>query len=35
MKKGGTRVRSVTGFVLLALLAISVYLGPVTRLCFF
>ena len=35
MKKGGTRVRSVTGIVLLALLAISVYLGPVTRLCFF
>ena len=35
MKKGGTRVRIVTGITLLALLAVSVYLGPVTRLCFF
>ncbi len=35
MKKSGTAARIVTGLSLLALLAVCMYLGPVTRLCFF
>ncbi len=35
MKKSGTATRIVTGVALLALLAACVWLGPVTRLCFF
>lgn len=35
MKKSGTAVRIVTGTALLALLAMSIWIGPVTRLCFF
>lgn len=35
MKKGGTRVRIVTGIALFAFLVLSVFLGPETRLCFF
>jgi len=35
MHKSGTRVRILTGIVLVALLALSIWLGPVTRILFF
>ena len=34
-RKSGTRVRIVTGVALLSVLALCVFIGPVTRLCFF
>jgi CDP-diglyceride synthetase len=35
MKKGGTLTRTITGIALLVFLVPSVWIGPVTRLCFF
>jgi phosphatidate cytidylyltransferase len=35
MKKSGTLTRVVTGTILIVLLAACVWLGPVTRMCFF
>lgn len=35
MKKSGTAVRIVTGLALLALLGMCIWIGPITRLCFF
>ena len=35
MKKSGTLTRVITGTILIALLAVCLWLGPVTRICFF
>jgi phosphatidate cytidylyltransferase len=35
MAKSGTRVRIITGIVILAVLALAIWLGPVTRILFF
>ena len=35
MKKSGTLTRVITGTILIALLAVCLWFGPVTRICFF